>query len=148
MQTKDLKSKIKAEEIIFNVSLGIYPKEAIYATTRVFLERFYIFLDKDNSVIKISLTPKKGKMLNLKIYQNEFLNELLNNSLRFMISKRNQKIREIIVKEALFFSQPKEEIEKILLSQKQRKESHRWQDDPLGIAIPWEEKYGIKKHKK
>ena len=75
-------------------------------------------------------------MKNLAI---DFLNELLNYSLRYQISKNNRKIREYIVGTALLSAMggiTKEE-------SKENKED--WQKDTLGIAIPWEEKYGKKR---
>ncbi len=144
MQTKDLKSKIKFKEIVFSLNPRVYPQEAIYTTCYVFLDKFYLFLDEVNRKIKVSLKPKGERNLNLKACRGEFINELLNNTLRFMISKRNQKIREMIVKEALFFSQPKEAIDKLLLNEEKEKPKD-WQKDPLGITMPWEEKYSKKK---
>jgi len=121
MQIKDLKSKIKPTEIIFTINPRRYPQEAIYTTCYVFLDRFYIFLDEKDSKIQVSLKPKEGIKLNLNACHGEFMNELLNNTLRLMISKRNQKIREMVVKEALFFSQPKAEINRLLLREKKKK---------------------------
>ncbi len=77
-----------------------------------------------------------------------FMNELLNNSLRLMISKRTQKLREMIVKEALFFSQPKEEIESLLSDPVIRNDkADDWKTDPLRISDTWE-KSQRKKNKK
>lgn len=131
----------KEQEFLINPK--IYPLEAIYATCYVFVDRYYVFLDEIRERIKIVFAPKASKKLNHHLLKGEFLNELLNNTLRFKISKRNQRIREMIVKEALFFSQPKKEIDGIVASEEKTHQS--WQNDPEGIAIPWEEKYKNKK---
>jgi len=139
---------IKDNEISFVVDTAIFSQEAILMTCYVYLDRFYLFMDKEGRKVKIYLRPKQEKSLGLKDCQGEFLNELINNTLRLMISKRNQKIREMIVKEALFFSQPKEDIDKSLLGLDTDIDSKDWQDDPLGIATPWEEKFAKAKRKK
>jgi His-Xaa-Ser system protein HxsD len=136
-------SKKSEKQISFLVNQKIYPIEAIYATCYVFVDKYYLFLDKVKQCVKIVLTPKAPQKQTLALLKNEFLNELLNNTLRLKISKRNQRIREMIVKEALFFSQPKKEIDGIIASQENTNQS--WQNDPQGIAIPWEEKYKNKK---
>ncbi len=100
------------EEAVFYLNSSVYPLEAILATCYVFLEDFYFFLDKSKGKIKVALRSKGKKNKNLSSFQGKFMNELLNNSLRYKISKRNQKIREYVVKTALFFSQDKDKIDK------------------------------------
>ncbi|MEW6074782.1 MAG: His-Xaa-Ser system protein HxsD [Candidatus Omnitrophota bacterium] len=136
-------SKYAKKEQEFLINPRIYPLEAIYATCYVFVDRYYLFLDEVRQRIKIVFTPKASNRRNHNLLKGEFLNELLNNTLRFKISKRNQRIREMIVKEALFFSQPKKEIDGVVASEEKTNQS--WQNDPEGIAIPWEEKYKRKK---
>lgn len=111
MKQKDIQSQLKAKEIVFTINPSVYPLEAIYTTCYVFLDRFYLFLDKEQAKIKVFLKPKEGIRLGLDACCGEFMNELLNNTLRFLISKKNQKIREMIIQEALFFSQPQKELD-------------------------------------
>ena len=70
----------------------------------------------------------------LDIARGEFLNELLSYSLRLKISDSNKKIKELIVGQALVGSISNED------------EDDFYEDDPLGIAVPWEDTY--KKDKK
>lgn len=141
-----MKKKTNLRQIKFSLNPAVYPKEAIYAACYVFLDRFYLYLDQVNSRIKVYLKPKPGIKLTLNSCRGEFRNELLNNTLRLAISKRNQKIREMIVREALFFSQPKKELDDLILK-KQNGKRENWKKDPQGIAIPWETKYGKKAKK-
>src|SRR3989339_902529 len=67
----------------------------------------------------------------LEDINGEFLNELLHCVYRINIAKNNKKIREYIVEKALFSAISQSDNEDDLIF-----------DDPLGIAIPWEEKYG------
>lgn len=129
------------------LDIKIYPLEAILNTCYSFLERAYIYLDADNEGRKINVFLKKkktSKPKTMSAYEGEFMNELLHYTLRYKISKNNRKIREYIIANALFpavtLSEPKEKIE----IDSQELDYH---DDPLGIAVPWEEKYGKKKKK-
>jgi len=122
-------------EIKFILDLKDYPLEAIYGAAYVFINKAYLFLDnKSSKKIEISLKGKnkltKKQLENLK---GEFLNELLNYTLRVNLNKHNKKIREYIVNQALFSAFNEEEIT--------QEDKLGYEDDPLGIAVPWEEKY-------
>ncbi|MFA6988443.1 MAG: His-Xaa-Ser system protein HxsD [Candidatus Gastranaerophilaceae bacterium] len=115
---------------------SIYPLEAIYGASYVFINRAYIYIDtKDEGEIEISLKGKKELNHQKKReLEGEFMNELLNYVQRINISKNTKKMRESIIDRALYSAINEEcpcgdEFEL---------------DDPLGIAIPWEEKYGDK----
>jgi len=144
-----MKSKInqKENQIVFCLNSKTYPLEAIYSTAYVFLDRVFVYLDGDPAKeIMVSLKGKeKLNKTQLENLQGEFQNELLNYLLRVEIAKRNQKVREFIVGTALVSALPTELLTQT--SQSELPETADWQKDPLGIAIPWEEKYGKKKRK-
>jgi His-Xaa-Ser system protein HxsD len=129
----------KDNQIVFSLNAKNYPKEAIYSTAYVFLDRAYIYLDGDPE--KETIVFLKGKedlsKSQLEALRGEFLNELLNYLLRIEVAQSNQKIREYIVASSLVASLPSE-----LLSQSAQTgaEYTDWKEDPLGIAVPWEEK--------
>jgi His-Xaa-Ser system protein HxsD len=120
------RKKDNSVEILANTA--IYPQEPLYATCCVFMDGYYIGLDlsKNKKRYKILLIPKDNlnKKIDFQKLAREFQNELINNVLRYKISLRNQKLREWIVKEALFFSQPKKEQERTVqeLSKEQKRE--------------------------
>ncbi len=121
----------------------IYPIEAILNTCQSFLDRFFIFLDdkKNDGNISIILNAKRKMSANeLKLLEGEFMNEALHCALRYKISKNNKKIREYIINKAIYGSLSL--INENLLNTNERLE---YQDDPLGIAVPWEEKYAKQK---
>jgi His-Xaa-Ser system protein HxsD len=98
----------REDGITFEISTKIYPKEVIYKTCYVFIDRFFIYLDivKKDSIM-ISLKGKEN--LNKKqiaSMRGEFSNELLNVLLRENVSKKNQKILEYIVGGAITASLP------------------------------------------
>jgi hypothetical protein len=70
----------------------------------------------------------------------EFLNELITVGLRFQIADKNKKIREYVISAALVGSSDelREEIKNNY--EMEGDDNEEWNDDPLGIATPWEEK--------
>jgi len=131
--------KIKDNTLKFVFNLKNYPLESLYGAAYVFLDKAYIFLDS-RAKDKIQVSLKGKKKLNkkqLEELKGEFLNELLNYTLRIKLAKSNKKIREFIIGQALISAYgPEQEI---------IDDESNYQDDPLGIAVPWEEKYGKKK---
>jgi His-Xaa-Ser system protein HxsD len=142
---------------------------AVYSCAYLFLEKAYIFLEGDpKKVIIVNIKAKTGNDAG-KI-SDEFLNELLNASLRCEISRENKKIREFIVGTALLSVSQKRTGETgdncgcndTRPAGKDRHRALNWGrvknvrgyknpagegnklSDPLGIAVPWEEKYGKK----
>ena len=148
-----IKSKInqKNNQVIFCLNSGVYPLEAIYSTTHSFLDKAYVFLDS-NSKKEITVFLKGKEKLNkkqLNRLQNEFCNELLNYLLRTEVAKNNQKIREFVVGTALISSLPADLLTQSSLDKTGKtRETADWKSDPLGISVPWEQKYGKKKNPK
>lgn len=130
--------------IKFNLSSNIYNLEVILNTCYIFVDKAYIFLDSDSKGERISVTLKTKRKVSqkqIKQIEGDFMNNLLHNNLRYKINKNNKKVTEYIVSAALYSS----------LSEADTVNSFEkldYQEDPLGIAIPWEEKYGKKKSKK
>jgi His-Xaa-Ser system protein HxsD len=120
----------------------IYPLEAIYGASYVFIDKAYLFLKSGPSgKIEVSLKGKKKlSKKQLRDLKGEFLNELLNYTLRINLAKYNKKIREHIVSRALFSALGGEKN-----TEGDEGEKFNYEKDPFGIAIPWEEKYGKKK---
>lgn len=144
MNSKDIYFKNSDGSIKFSIDLSVYPLEAVYGTAYVFIDKAYLFLSSKSSK-KIEVFLKGKKKLSQKQQSNlvgEFLNELLNYTLRVKVAKNNKRIREYIIEQALVSAVGGAE------SLKEGNESERskgYEDDPLGIAVPWEEKYGENK---
>jgi His-Xaa-Ser system protein HxsD len=142
------KSKVDAgnNQVIFWLNAKNYPKEVVYSTAYVFLNRAYVYLDGDpDDKIQVYLKGKeKLDKQRLKALQGEFLNELLNYLLRIEVAQSNQKIREYIVASSLISSLPSGQLDQ---SAQPESENVDWKEDPLGIAVTWEEK-NKKKSKK
>ncbi len=104
----------------------IYPKEAILNTCYLFLKQAYFYLDMDKKGEQISVFIEKKGSFFLKNLKKDFLNKLLQSSLRYEISKKNKKIREYIIGRALASILP----QKILDVDTQEL---NYKNDPLGI---------------
>ena len=115
--------------VLVNINPKFFPLEVIYSALYIFLDKAYAVVDGDPAIqVIVELKPKKES--NLEELGREFNNELLSYANYSEMSKKNQKIREILLSRALLPAakpeiKPEEEFE-----------------DPEGIAIPWEEKYG------
>lgn len=143
MRSKEgLQSQIKGNknQVFLKINPEFYPLEAIYGAAYVFLDRTYIRLDGDPKK-EVSVFLKGKEKLTKRQLENlagEFYNELLNYALRNKISEANRKIREVIVSQALLGAIGAVEEEELEVEG----EEPEWKKDPLGIAVPWEEKYG------
>lgn len=121
------------KKIKFSVNENIFPLEAVLAACYGFIDLFYIYLDKKGKIFQVSLESKNNEDFKIKEVEGQFRNELLHSALRVKISNNNAEIREYIVSQALYSSLPISEGENW---------NNQKLDDPLGIAIPWEEKFG------
>lgn len=126
------------------VNRKVYPLEVVYAAAYVFLDRCYVFLErrgKDEIVVRLRPRPECDKE-EFDSIVGGFENELLAQAFRRKVAKRTEKVREAIVHRALFSALP----ESLDFSFGEEDEGD-YLEDPLGIAVPWEEKYGKEKEK-
>lgn len=145
------------------VDLSLYPIGAVMGAAYVFVDRCYVFLDKPaEGKVQVSLTGKPGSTEDdLHAISGEFQNELLSQALRHEIGLRHERLRELLMARALFGAAPElaeegkgergaEQASGDVLSgdlaasgdtDPAEREDDQYLDDPLGIAIPWEEKY-------
>ena len=134
-------------EVRWVIGTSTYPMDAIYGAAYVFLERCYVYLDKPASKqVEVVLRGKAALEPDaLDDLAGEFANELLHQVLRARITKRTGKVRELIIGRALYAAEGPEDdyqFEDDLGDEGLDDEFDDYLDDPLGIAVPWEEKYG------
>ena len=111
----------------FTLSLENYTQEGAYQAAYAMLDRLYFYFDKkDAKTLLVEIKPK-GSGVSLEKLKGEFLNELLNSELRVLVAKRTRKVREALIAQALIGASS---------------EKNDYTEDPMGIALPWEEKYG------
>ena len=129
---------------VFQVNQRIYPLEVIYGTAYIFLDKCYVFLDKaDNNQVAVRLRAKPDCGEDeFEGLVGEFENELLSQAFRRKVAQRTEAVREAIVHRALFSALP-ESLDLDLDDD----DDGDYLDDPLGIAVPWEERFGKEKDK-
>lgn len=133
-----------------NIKKKIYPKEVVMMAAYVFLDRCYVFIDQpDKDHFLVELRPKSKVEGDLA---GEFENQLIMNSLRLKIVRDTKMVRDMIFARAIGQSMPKKEERGVLPNLppevarllESTDEDMDYNEDPLGIAIPWEEKFGKK----
>ncbi len=114
----------------------LYPLEAVYGAAYIFIDRCWVFLDRTDNGLRVTLAPKNA-MSDLTPLVGEFANELLSCAWRHQITQANRAVIEAITTQAIggAMGPPSlDDLEKFDFSAEKF-------EDPLGIAMSWEEKY-------
>ncbi|MBO06189.1 MAG: hypothetical protein QF917_00235 [Candidatus Woesearchaeota archaeon] len=131
---------IVGDSVLLNINPELYNLETIYSAAYVFLDKAFIILDGDpKKEVIVKLKPKKSR--DLEKLGHDFFNELINYADYQKRAEKTKKIRETIMQRALITNENigQDEVSNDLLNEL---EDDDLLDDPEGIAIPWEEKYG------
>jgi His-Xaa-Ser system protein HxsD len=130
--------------VALRIDPTLYPLGAIYGAAYVFIDRCYVLLDKaDDGRVRVTLSWKKGEpgAGALSAMAGEFANELLSCAWRAQIAEGSRAVIEAVTARALSGAMGAPSLDDL--------ESFEFGDaaleDPLGIAMSWEEKYGKKK---
>jgi His-Xaa-Ser system protein HxsD len=121
-------------EVVLVLDASLYPAAVVRSAAYLFLDRAWVFLStRSGDRIAVRLRPRAGHRAS--VLEGEFENELVNQWQRAATARRNTRLRELIVGRALLGAQlgedlPVEDADDDYLL------------DPLGIAVPWEERYG------
>ena len=127
------------DKLILRLNKGMYPLDVIYGAAYVFIDKAYVLLGRADEDTTVQFTAKAGTDADaLAAIVGDFSNELLSQVLRKKITKENQNILETIVSQALagatgamvpssFEEDDDDDLDFL--------------DDPLGIAVPWEERF-------
>jgi His-Xaa-Ser system protein HxsD len=128
------------------VDLDLHSREAIFGAAYTFIDRCYVWLDKDaDGRIVVELTPRAGADDSVEALSGDFANELLAQSTRAMVLGANRDLVQAIVSRALIGAGAQTDQAAPALPELEAFEAEGEPfDDPLGIAISWEQKYGKK----
>ena len=132
--------------VSLQVDAGIYPLEAVYGASYVFIDRAYVLLDKpaaDRFRVTLSL-KKAGDEAALRAMVGEFANELLSAAWRRQITRENRAVIEAVTMQAISGAMGPPSLDDL----EQFDFTQEAFEDPLGIAMSWEEKYGKKEKEK
>jgi His-Xaa-Ser system protein HxsD len=131
----------KDGKLVLSLDKGLYPLDVIYGAAYVFIDRAYILLGRDGDAITVELAAKDDGTADdaLRAMAGDFSNELLSQALRRKITKANQTILETIVSQALAGATGA--MVPSSLDDDDEDDDLDFLDDPLGIAVPWEERF-------
>jgi len=134
----------KKNEVRWDIGTGTYPMDAVYGASYVFLDRCFVYLDKtaDKRIIIVLRGKEVLDKTALESLAGDFSNEMLHQVLRTRIAKRTGKVREMIIGRALFSAEGATDDYGLDDDYDDLGDDADYLDDPLGIAVPWEEKYG------
>ncbi|HEY0134134.1 MAG TPA: His-Xaa-Ser system protein HxsD [Nannocystis sp.] len=130
----------------FHVDPAIYPVQAVYGAAYIFIDRCYVFLDRPQSsepaIVRVTLTAKGGQADAgaLRALVGEFANELLSCAWRHQITQDNRVLLETVTMQAIAGAMGPPSLDDLASFDF----SDQGFDDPLGIAMSWEEKHGKK----
>jgi His-Xaa-Ser system protein HxsD len=130
------------DHISIEVDESIYPLEALYGASYLFLERCYVFLSRGAAgTVTARLTAREASGADaLEALAGEFGNELLAQVTRLKLSQSTARIREYYTAAALRAAAAAPSVDELLAEL----ESEELLEDPLEIMVPWEEKHGNK----
>ena len=132
----------------------LYPLDSIYGAAYVFIDRCYVLLDvPDEHHISVELRGRESlDAPALAALGGEFANELLTQTWRHKITERNRLTIETATVQALAGAAGPPRVDDLddlddlrgddLSDLPEEDLGDDVFDDPLGIATPWEEKYG------
>lgn len=122
----------------------LYPLDAVYGAAYVFIDRCYVFLDApDPEHIEVTLQARENlEQVELEQLAGTFANELLSHAWRHEITEANRPILEAVTAQALSGALGPPGLEDDLDDLDDMDFSEETFEDPLGIAMSWEEKYG------
>lgn len=119
---------------------SVYPLDAIYGASYVFIDRCYVFVDRpEPKRYRVILRHKDGASEQDELVKlvGEFANELLGAAWRHQITRDNRATIEAVTMQAIAGAMGPPSLDDL--------EDFDFSDepfeDPLGIAQSWEEKY-------
>lgn len=119
---------------------ALYPKDSIYGAAYIFIDRCYVKLDRPDAQSRISvrLKLKEGSDAKLDDLVGEFENEILGQAWRRMIIDENKDLIESVTSQALAGAAGPPGLDDLMSMDIDEETAF---EDPLGIAMSWEDKY-------
>ena len=135
----DVQTSQGADGLTVELDEALYPKDAVYGAAYVFIDRCYVHLDRPREGrISVRLRPKPGAARSLDELAGEFENELLGQAWRRLIADENRHLIETVTTQALGAAAGPPGLDDLLSTSIDEETAF---EDPLGIAMSWEEKY-------
>lgn len=136
----------KTKNFKISLPLNRYCQEVVELSCYKFLDVFYFkFSGDDKKIIVEAFLRDDTQKVTKKDFEKDFYTELNHNLIRTKIARENKNLREMVVFKTFFSALPEDEKERAILESEVDNPKF---EDPLGIAIPWEQKHGKKNSKK
>ncbi len=130
----------EANGVRITLDAALYPLEAVYGAAYVFIDRCYVRLERaGEGQVAVVLRPKRAGAMATREAQGELENELLAQAWRLRILERNRDLIEQVTAQALSGAAGPPGLDELLAMDLGDATAF---EDPLGIAVSWEEKYG------
>ncbi len=129
---------------VLEIDATVHPLDAVMAAAYTFIDRAYVLLDRPSGDrFRVVLAPKKGDAdaAALRALVGELGNELLSASYRHRITAENRALIESVTMRAIAGAMGPPTLDDL----EDFDFSSEAFEDPLGIAMAWEEKYAKKK---
>jgi len=135
----------KANGVEVTLDEAVFPRPVGLAAAYRFIDRCYVLVEtRPGKRLSVRLEDKEpAAPAARKALAGEFRNELLHQLVRRQVAERTDALRAAIVGRALLSAD--EALASEAAAPAAAAEPLDFQDDPLGIAVPWEEKYGEKR---
>ncbi|MGM5483110.1 MAG: hypothetical protein ACQESF_06615 [Nanobdellota archaeon] len=153
MDKKYINTEFKEGVAVVKLNPLFYSQDVIFSAAYAMVEKAYFTFDGEpDKEIKVYITPKEG--FEAEKLSLEFKNELLTYLEHKMNHRKNKDLRQVILQRALLTSSSPEsgaesfdegEFDNEFLDDPESADllddDSDYADDPLGIAVPWDEKY-------
>jgi His-Xaa-Ser system protein HxsD len=118
------------------LSEDLYPIDAIYGASYLFVDRCYVFLDRpaDRQVQVRFRLKSDSEATDLEAIAGEFCNEVLNQVVRLRVGESTKTLREYYLARAFFGDDTRASIDALLAEL----DADELEDDPLEIQVPWD----------
>jgi His-Xaa-Ser system protein HxsD len=136
----DFRFELAEREVAFELDESLYPLDAIYGASYLFVDRCYVFLLRPaDRRVRVRLRTREAASPDaLEALAGEFANELLNQALRRRISDSTRTIREYYMARAFFGNESRATIDALLAEL----DSEEMKEDALEVPVPWERPRG------
>lgn len=134
------------EWAVLELDEELYPKDAVYGAAYVLIDRCYLHLDlAADARVRVRLRAKRGGAEATRVMLGELQNEALAQSYRRRLAGENRATIEAITARAIAGAAGPPGLDELLAMEIGDSTAF---EDPLGIAMSWEEKYTKKKAEK
>jgi len=127
--------------VSFVLDESLYPRDAIYGAAYLFIGRCFLFFTRPGEgQVEVRIKPKDAgsSPAALEALAGEFGNELFNQVIRQRVGEATSQIREYYMAKAFFADSNQTSIDALLAEL----DAEELEEDPLEIAVPWEESHG------